>query len=179
MIDDLRTTHFNDGTLILPSDGEFDTLTSSYTYDFDLAYNSNNICPIGYHIPSRQDWYNLFSFFSTISYSTSTYCQNQPITPNVNNYNNHHDLLSNGWQNYYPNNSCFNVELNSYNSTSMKYFSSDQALSSCFVFTNNPSYNQSTSTFYIEINENYIGTGYDYTSSGSIPYKFCVRCIKD
>ena len=115
--------------------------------------------------------------------SSSTYCQNQPVSPNVNTFIQHQDLLSSGWQNYYPNSSCFNIELNSYNgyssNSSMKYYTDEQAPSSCFVFTSNPSANQATSTFYIEINENNISTSYSYTSSGATPYKFCVRCIKD
>ena len=61
----------------------------------------------------------------------------------------------------------------------MKYYTDGQAPYGCFVFTSDPSANQATSTFYIDIAENSIGTSYDYTESGTTPYKFCIRCIKD
>ena len=79
MKDNLRTTHYNNGnTIPLVTDAsEWSTLTSpGYTWydnggsDFGALYNyyvvsdtnSNNVCPLGWHVPTSDDWNTLINY---------------------------------------------------------------------------------------------------------------------
>jgi uncharacterized protein (TIGR02145 family) len=68
MAANLSVTHYNDGTPIANSD--------VFVYDNDNAYaptygrlyswtavNSNKLCPIGWHVPTKEEWETLFSAY--------------------------------------------------------------------------------------------------------------------
>ena len=172
MLEDLRTSNWSDGTPI--NSGTYSTNTSSFSYNQEIAFNSNNVCPSGWHIPIRQDWYDLFLLFSTQTGNDPTYC-NAPISPGNQSFNQHDDLLSNGWSQYYPNNSNFGISLNNWggsNNTDMQYFASDVVPSACFIFV--PS-GHATSFWKITVAENQISTGYNY----GITDEKLIRCVKD
>ena len=83
MIDNLRATKYNDGTPVpkVESDGEWNGLTTSgfcwynndslsYAVDYGALYNyyavadtnSKNVCPLGWHVPSTDEWQTLFDY---------------------------------------------------------------------------------------------------------------------
>ncbi len=68
MAEDLKSSHYNDGTPInndtsgyyIPDSTKSSTLHShGYKY-YDI--NANNICPAGWHLPSKQEWRDLVGF---------------------------------------------------------------------------------------------------------------------
>jgi len=174
MLEDLRTDHYNDGTLITgssqtgASSSGYSTGSVRYLYDYYTAFNSSkNVCPVGWRIPTRIEWYNLISLFSDTSAVPATYC-NTVINPPSLSFNNINELLSNGWSVPYNNISGFSMIGPSY-----EYYTSDQAPQPCFVFY---SAAYPTSYFYIDFNETSISTGYSYGIGGG---EKPIRCIKD
>ena len=79
MSENLRVTHYNDGTpiLLVSNDSDWSNLTTpAYAFNSDASYdygplynyytvadtNRKNVCPIGWQIPSDSDWTVLVDF---------------------------------------------------------------------------------------------------------------------
>ena len=181
MLEDLKTTHYNDGTPITGS-GETGAAGSGYytnvngnIYDYYTAFNlTQNVCPVGWRIPTRQEWYNLISLYADTSDISDNYC-NGPVELHKLEFNNIHELLGSGWSQTYLNISGFNIKgtFSNSNFNGPRYYTSDQAPQQCFIYA--PS-NYPTSFWYINIDENQISTGYNHGTGGNA---YEIRCIKD
>ena len=184
MLEDLKTTHYNDGTPITGS-GETGAAPAGYysnangygyQYDYYTAFNlTQNVCPVGWKIPTRQEWYELISLFADISSTNNNYCSG-PVELPILHFDNINELLSSGWSQNYNNTSGFNIIGILQNNNSIigpKYFTKDQAPQQCFIY-----YNEAypTSFYYINIDENQISSQYSYGIGGNTHQ---IRCIKN
>jgi hypothetical protein len=77
MQSNLRTTHDREGNLIdsvfQHGDAVLDSLLGVYYHFAPIYMEGNNYCPIGWHIPTFNDWYVLFDHIGSVLQSGSYY----------------------------------------------------------------------------------------------------------
>jgi len=78
LLENLKTTHYNNGDAIILGDANWATTTNgmykkisdtNYMYNQFAVFNASGICPIGYHIPTILEWNALSSFLGGDSIS--------------------------------------------------------------------------------------------------------------
>jgi len=78
LVENLKTTHYNNGDPITIGDANWPTTTSgmyktysstNYLYNQYAAYDIRGICPIGYHIPTIAEWQTLSTYLGGNSIS--------------------------------------------------------------------------------------------------------------
>lgn len=80
MKENLRTLHFNEGTAIKTDSvnvynytSNIDTITKyGRLYAYNVIYNNLNVCPIGWHVPTNNDWITLITFVGGPDWSVNS-----------------------------------------------------------------------------------------------------------
>ena len=135
MIEDLGASHYNDGTPI-PSNYVVHNWDSSIRATYSAAvFIENNICPIGWHVPSRSEWHTLISKYANIVYTQSDFCNNT-LDPIYAEFDSPKKLLTYDWpadDGVGYNTSNFQIDYLSNYGQYMKYYTSDITPSSCYT----------------------------------------------
>lgn len=197
MKENLRTTHYADGTMILSGSGVSTTVAYYYTPSGTSAYgylynwsavmhgvpssssnpsNVRGICPIGWHVPSDAEWSQLTQFVG----SQSAYCCSNDITHIAKAL-----AAQTGWSTSTTTCAVGN-ELSTNNTTGFSalpagYVGYGESGVDYCRFGENAHFWSATNTYYGS--PQYLGLGYDYAyvyrHNYGKHYGFSVRCLRD
>ncbi|MBR6063540.1 MAG: hypothetical protein IKP54_05255 [Bacteroidales bacterium] len=201
MKENLRSTHFADGTAIpagtttntivayryAPNNDESNVMTYGYLYNWPavmhgVASSSANpsgvqgICPAGWHMPSKAEWAQLTTYVHDNGY--------QCPDCNASNYWSHVDCIAKvlaaqtGWPNYSHDACAVGYDLSTNNATGFSalpagFYCGAHYFGQTAYFWSTTQYNSSAYTLSFDYCTNYVNFNDNYKSDG-----YSVRCVR-